>query len=67
MKTFEEMVIDKLREIEPATQKEWALAMDYTIKNVKSFWIHIQKCKKLGLVKVDTTSQPYKYKVNKEK
>lgn len=64
MKTFEQIVIDKLKEIEPATQKEWASAMGYTTKN---FWYIIKKLKKLDLVEIDTSRQPYRYKVNEEK
>ena len=33
----------------------------------ENFWYIIKKLKKLNLVKIDTSNQPYRYKVNEKK
>ena len=62
-KTYEQMAIEKLREIEPATRKMWALALEdsyHTMQNVS------RRCERLNLIIVDKRKKPYKYRVNEE-
>ena len=63
MKTFEQIAIDKLREIEPTNITKWAEALGY--KNGNAFWHTLKKLVKEELIIEDTTRRPYSYTVNK--
>jgi len=59
--TYDEMIVDKLREIEPATLKQLAKAMNHACH--QSFWIMLRRICREELIYVDITSKPYKYAV----
>ena len=61
-KTFEQMAIEKLTEIEPATRQQWALAMGYNTRNSMQYVAN--RCVKNNLVIVDKTKKPYMYRIN---
>lgn len=60
-RTWDEMVVDKLREIEPATLKQLAKAMNHAC--TQSFWIMLKRLCRDELIYVDITNKPYKYSV----
>ena len=61
MKTFEQIAIDKLKEIEPTNMTKWAQALGYKTHN--AFWRILKRLVKDGLIIEDTTRRPYKYTV----
>lgn len=62
MKTYDQIVCDKLKEIQPATMKELAKALDY--KTAQAFWYQLKQLVNCEKIIKDTTKKPYKYKVN---
>ena len=60
-RTFEQMCLEKLEEIEPATRKDWAIAMGY--KDSKAMF-HVFKKLSPYIEKVNN-GRPAKYKVKK--
>ena len=63
-KTYEQIAVDKLKEIEPATRKQWGIAIGHTTRN--SMQRIANKCVKLNLVIANKTKKPYIYTINKE-
>ena len=61
LKTYDEIVLDVLREIEPATLKQLSKALDY--KNSKNIWLLMKRLCGKELVYVDITHKPYIYRV----
>ena len=59
-RTYDEIVVDKLREIEPATQRQLAKALN-TSHN--SLWAMLRRMCREELIYVDITHKPYKYAV----
>jgi len=59
-KTFDQMCLDKLKELGTATQKEWAVAMGYDTRN--AFWRTVKLFVKKGLV-TEIKKRPYRYKL----
>ncbi len=57
-KTYDKIVLDKLRAIQPATMKQWAAALGYD--NVQSVYHNIRKNR--DKLKRSNT-RPYKYSV----
>jgi len=64
MRTYDQIAIDKLREIEPTTSTKWAQSLGFNSN--KAFWWTLKQLMKTGLIVVDTTKKPYKYSVVKE-
>lgn len=64
-KTYDEFVIDKLREIEPATIKQIANALG--IKNSNSIWRMLKRMCGEERIYVDITNKPYIYRVKEVK
>ena len=62
MKTFEQIAIDKLKEIEPTNMTKWAQALGYKTHN--AFWRILKRLVKDGLIIEDTIKKPYRYTVN---
>ena len=60
-RTYDQMVIDKLREIEPATIKQIAHALDY--KGSQNIYLLMKKFVSQELVIIDIRNKPYKYTV----
>ena len=60
-KTYDAFVVDKLREIEPATQKQIARVLGN--KNPQSVWGMLKRLCREELIFVDITNKPYKYSV----
>jgi len=60
-KTYDEIIIDELRKIEPTTIKKLAKALGYNSGN--AFWYQLKKLVEKGAVIKDTTKRPYKYTV----
>ena len=58
-KTYDEIVVDKLREIEPATIKQIAEILGN--KNPQSIWRMLKRMCREELIYVDITKRPYKY------
>ena len=56
-KTFEQHAMDKLREIEPATRKQWALARGFNTRN--AFQSIIKRCLELKLIEINEIRKPY--------
>lgn len=63
-KTYDEIVVDKLREIEPATIKRLAKALD---QNHKSLWYLLKRLCREELIYVDIRNKPYLYSVKEAK
>lgn len=59
-KTYDEIVVDKLREIEPATLKQLAKVLD---QSHQGLWSMLKRMCREELIYVDITSKPYKYAV----
>ena len=64
-KTYDAYVVDKLREIEPATIKQLARVLGN--KNSQSLWIMLKRLCREELIFVDITHKPYKYAVKEVK
>ena len=62
MKTYDDMVLDKIKENQPITAKKLALELGYT--NSNSIWSYMNKLIKNELILKDSTHKPYKYTVN---
>ncbi|BDI54920.1 MAG: DNA-binding protein containing wHTH domain [Thorarchaeia virus VerdaV2] len=60
-KTYDEIIVDKLREIEPATLKQLARAMNHAC--TQSLWTMLKRLCRDELIYVDITSKPYKYSI----
>ncbi len=60
-RTWDQMVIDKLREIEPATLKQLAKALDY--KSSQTIFLLLKKLVSKELVIIDIRNKPYRYTV----
>lgn len=65
MKTFEEIALDKLKELEPATQKQWAEALGYNTQ--QAFYHTFNKLRKSGQIIEAKNVRPRKYKINDRK
>jgi Mn-dependent DtxR family transcriptional regulator len=64
-RTYDEIVVDKLREIEPATIKQISKALGN--KNPQSLWSMLKRLCREELIFVDITHKPYKYAVKEVK
>jgi Mn-dependent DtxR family transcriptional regulator len=62
-RTYDEIVVDELREIEPATIKQIAKVLDN--KNPQSLWHMLKRLCKEELIFVDITYRPFKYSVKR--
>lgn len=62
MKTFEDIALDKLREIQPATNKEWAAACGYD--STQAFYHTFNKLRKSGMVRKAGLTRPTKWEVH---
>ncbi len=60
-RTYDQIVIDTLREIEPATLKQLAFALNDN--NTQSTWYLLKKLVKEDLIIIDIRNKPYKYTV----
>ena len=63
-RTYDQIVVDTLREIEPATVKQLAKALNY--EKSQSIWFMLKRLCREELIYVDIRSKPYRYTV-KEK
>ena len=61
MKSFEQIALDKLCEIEPATLKAWALAVGYP--HTDSFRRTLNTLRKSGSIIEDKKHKPYIYRI----
>ena len=64
-KTYDAFVVDALREIEPATQKQIAKRLGN--KNPQAIWAMLKRMCREELIFVDIRSKPYKYSVKEVK
>ncbi len=62
MKTYDQMVIDKLKEIQPTTMKHLSEELGY--KTTKACYHLMKGLLKSGKIVRDITKKPYQYKVN---
>lgn len=60
-RTYDEMVVDKLREIEPATIKQIAHALGN--KSSNAIWTLVKRLCSEELIYVNAINKPYKYSV----
>ena len=65
MKTYDDMVLDKIKENQPITAKKLAIELGYI--NSNSIWAYMNKLVKNELILKDSTHKPYKYIVNEVK
>jgi hypothetical protein len=65
MKTYDQIVVDKLEEIQPATMKELSEALGY--KNSKDCFHLMKNLIKNKKIFRDATKRPYRYKINQER
>lgn len=61
-RTYDQIVVDALREIEPATVKQLARVLD---KDHNTLWGMLRRLCREELIFVDITSKPYKYAVKR--
>ncbi|BDI54978.1 MAG: DNA-binding protein containing wHTH domain [Lokiarchaeia virus VerdaV4] len=65
MKTFEEIALDKLKELEqPTTRREWSEALGYKTPN--AFYHTLMKLIKSNKVVEIQNKRPYKYQIIKK-
>ena len=64
MKTYDQIVVDTLKGIEPATMKELSEALGY--KTTQACFHQMKNLIKNRKILRETTKRPYKYKVNEE-
>jgi len=65
MKTYDEIVLDKIKENQPITANQLAIELGYI--NSNSIWAYMNKLVKNELILKDSTHKPYKYTVNEVK
>lgn len=58
-RTYDEIVVDAIRQIEPATAKQIARVLGN--KNSQSCWAMLKRLCKEELIYVNITCRPYKY------
>jgi len=64
MRTFEEIAIDKLKELGSATRKEWARSLGYKTPN--AFYYTLKKLIENRQVIENRHHRPFTYTVNKQ-
>ena len=65
MKTYDEIVLDKIKENQPITANQLAIELGYI--NSNSIWAYMNKLVKDNQILKDSTHKPYKYTVNEVK
>lgn len=64
MKTYDQIVVDKLEEIQPATMKELSEALGYN--TVQACFHQMKNLIKKGKIVKETAKRPYRYRANQE-
>ena len=62
MKTYDEIVLDKIKENQPITANQLAIELGYI--NSNSIWAYMNKLVKDNQILKDSTHKPYQYTVN---